>query len=237
VYILCYISDKMSSVDKKTRLRGDPTISVTQITACLEKFLKEQPKGLQKNLYVALRHPNGQNPSFGSRPHIMWMSKTLPLFNLLVEVAPNTIIHSMKLTSAIQGMIDKKAVVNSSHSTDKALCDWASLQVRVLFSYWKHFKLDQEAFQNGGKRLSAEIIEEFVGVLKKINIQKGQQQAQQDAPMPAAVIPPVPNSWSSYLNAFFIYMSIYTYSLYIHIYNCFFLLVSRICRVICIAFL
>ena len=231
MYILVLYIDKMSSVDKKPRLKGDPSISVTQITACLEKFLKEQPKGLQKNIYIALRHPNGLNPSFGSRPNLMWMSKTLPLFSALADIAPNTIIHSLKLTNAIQGMIDKRAVTNASHSTDKALCDWASLQIRVLFSYFKHFKLDSDAFEAGCKKLSAEVIEEFKGVLQKINLEKDQQQAQKAAPMPAGVIPPVPKSWSSYLNAFFIYMSIYTYII------AFLFLLSRICRVICIAFL
>ena len=93
------------------------------------------------------------------------------------------------------------------------------------------FKLDQEAFDTACKKLSAEITEEFVKVLKKINVEKVQQQAEKDAPMPAAVIPPVPNSWSSYLNAFFINMSIHTYII------AFLLSLSRICRVICIAFL
>ena len=101
----------------RARLTADPTVSVGDLAAPLDKFAAEEQ---EPNIHKLLSPPS--TASWKSGCPTSWLASLKPLFQSYVEVAPNTVISSKKHRQAVVRLLENKKVVNTTRKNSEDFC-------------------------------------------------------------------------------------------------------------------
>ena len=112
-------------------------VCVGDLQKCLEKLVtREGTYDLHKLLL------NGSLPSWKTAPDATYLSSCIaPLCQDLFKVAPNGVLASTKLKSAVEKLAsDKKKRLNFSHYSDKVFLDKVGSAIRIACSQYRDLK-------------------------------------------------------------------------------------------------
>ena len=129
-------------MDGAIRLLADPCVSVQDLESALRTFTEVKQS---KDLYCLLKHPQDVQVSWKSRPQLEWLVPNCGLISQLVKVAPNAVLHSAKLVSALKALRLEGSVVNKSGKDDASFDDWCDVALRVLLQQFRELKRDEGA--------------------------------------------------------------------------------------------
>ena len=94
--------------DKPIRLAADPCVSVAGLITTFETWLT---MNLNKDIHGLISPPDGQPFTWKTSPNHKWLCKTAPLYCLLAQQIPNTVVTSKKLLAVLK---DLKKMTKSS---------------------------------------------------------------------------------------------------------------------------
>ena len=138
---------------KKGRLQANPCLSVADLAKVFENFLSMK---LSKDLHDLLSPPDGKPFTWKTSPSHSWLVKVSPLFALLVQAVPNTVLTSRKLLMVLEHLSSKKKVLNATKMQDPTFFDWCDQCIRILFANFREVKKSAATNSRIQKRCSQE---------------------------------------------------------------------------------
>lgn len=147
--------EKSSKQSGRFRLVADATISVAQIQEVLTRHVHLK----QEKQFWALICPPPSGPlSYGwhSKPEPEWLMKVASLLYDLLEICPNTKLHSKKVVAALKAMQQNHDVFfpETKHATALDMMDKVDVTLRVLLSMLRQLKCSHVASKRTYKMLS-----------------------------------------------------------------------------------
>ena len=147
--------EKSSKQSGRFRLVADATISVAQIQEVLTRHVHLKQ---EKQIWALICPPPSGPLSYGwhSKPEPEWLMKVASLLYDLLEICPNTKLHSKKVVAALKAMQQNHDVFfpETKHATALDMMDKVDVTLRVLLSMLRQLKCSHVASKRTYKMLS-----------------------------------------------------------------------------------
>ena len=147
--------EKSSKQSGRFRLVADATISVAAIQEVLTRHVHLKQ---EKQIWALICPPPSGPLSYGwhSKPEPEWLMKVASLLYDLLEICPNTKLHSKKVVAALKAMQQNHDVFfpETKHATALDMMDKVDVTLRVFLSMLRQLKCSHIASKRTYKMLS-----------------------------------------------------------------------------------
>ena len=153
------------AVDKANRLTADPCVSVADLSKVFQDWLTV---GMNKDIFFMLSPPDGKAFTWKTTPNHEWLAKVAPLYNLLIQLVPNTVVTSKKLLMVFKHLLSKGVITNCTKMDDNLFMDWVDQTVRILFAKFREVKRDSMVYDRVKRKCNPDEWSAIHSILTKI---------------------------------------------------------------------
>lgn len=179
---------------ESSRLVANPCLSVQDLENCITTWVTTS---MNTDVYVLLKPPAGLVMNWKSAPQIEWLSKVSPLFALLAQICPNTVLTSKKVIQAFKSLREGKKITSSSEKKGEDFDDWCDQVVRILFAQFREVKRNATIRSRCQKKSGTEQWQNILCVLDKITVPENAEATTIPTSRAAPAVPAIPSSWGS----------------------------------------
>ena len=152
---------------KKSRTKASPWLSVSDIQTCLQNFLDDAKTN---DLAKLITPPD--NVGWKTAAHVKYLSKMEPLLSRLLQVAPNTVLHSRKVREAVQNLCQEKGISTSSKRNPQDFSDWCDDVIRMCLAQLRDLKANTQNLSRALRKGTPMENEKIRAMLDKVNFQE-----------------------------------------------------------------
>ena len=149
------------------RAVADPAMGVSDVMRALRGFMS---KSREWDLHQLTQHPQGSKAfSWKTSPHPAWMAQCSDLVQELLKIAPNGLVTSSKLKTAVAKLAQERKINFTTMSEDD-FQDAIDMRIRVVLSQYRAVKMSKEAAQRCLRKASDLEGEQIQKVLSRLSV-------------------------------------------------------------------